>query len=44
MNYNMYTSARIAYDIVDDRQRQAKKERRWIEAIKAKRALAKLKG
>jgi len=43
VNYNMYTSARIAYDMVDDRQRLALKERRWVQALKAKRAQAKVK-
>ncbi|HKP54234.1 MAG TPA: hypothetical protein VJ183_16475 [Chloroflexia bacterium] len=41
MNYNIYTAGLIAYDIINDRKREATKERRWAQALKAKRDQAK---
>ena len=41
VNYNIYTAGLIAYDIINDRKREATKERRWAQALKAKRDQAK---
>jgi len=41
VNYNIYTAGLIAYDIINDRKREATKERRWAQALKVKRAQSK---
>ncbi len=41
MNYNTYTAGLIAYDIINDRKREAQNERRWAQALRAKRDQSK---
>jgi hypothetical protein len=39
----MFTADIMANEMVNDRRREATKQRQWVEALKAKRSLSKTK-
>jgi putative SOS response-associated peptidase YedK len=43
VTYYMYTADIMANEVINDRRREATKQRQWVEALKARRALSKAK-
>lgn len=43
MTFNMYTADIMANELLNDRKREATKQRQWAEALRAKRNLPKTK-
>ncbi len=37
MSYNMYIAGMLATEVLDDRKREATKQRLWAQAMRAKR-------